>query len=312
MFGKFLNNYYYGKSGKGDFQKDDLPSNRFQLFFEMLKIRFSGLFKLNIMYVIVWLPAMVLLLNASFSWFGGLITLSENNSTFNFLEFTQSLILRTLILLIPCIAITGPFTAGLSFVVRNWARDEHAFVWSDYKDAIKSNWKQGLIFSSLTSVIPLISFVGILYYSTMAKSNYIFYIPLVLMGAVAIIWSCMTIFFYPQMVTYSLNIKNLIKNCLLLSLARLPHIIGIRLLSLLPIIICILVSFFTTYFQIALIITFFYYILFGFAFNRFIYASFTNAVFDELLNSKIEGAEINRGLSKQENDEFNDSDDDLE
>ena len=33
MFGKFMNNYYYGKSGKGDFRKEDLPETRKQLFF---------------------------------------------------------------------------------------------------------------------------------------------------------------------------------------------------------------------------------------------------------------------------------------
>ena len=33
MFGKMMNNYYYGKSGKGDYTKNDLPKNRRQLFF---------------------------------------------------------------------------------------------------------------------------------------------------------------------------------------------------------------------------------------------------------------------------------------
>ena len=28
MFGRMMNNYYYGKSGKGDFRKDDLPETR--------------------------------------------------------------------------------------------------------------------------------------------------------------------------------------------------------------------------------------------------------------------------------------------
>ena len=42
MFGKFTNNYYYGKSGKGDYQKDDLPRTRWQLFWEMLRVRFAA------------------------------------------------------------------------------------------------------------------------------------------------------------------------------------------------------------------------------------------------------------------------------
>ena len=38
MFGRFMNNYYYGKSGKGDYRKEDLPTNRMQLFWEMLRV----------------------------------------------------------------------------------------------------------------------------------------------------------------------------------------------------------------------------------------------------------------------------------
>ena len=52
----------------------------------------------------------------------------------------QNSILRLLAWLIPCIAITGPLTAGICYVTRNWARDEHAFIWSDFRDAVKENW----------------------------------------------------------------------------------------------------------------------------------------------------------------------------
>ena len=43
MFSKLMNSYYYGKSGKGDYRREDLPKNRWQLFWEMLRIRFSGI-----------------------------------------------------------------------------------------------------------------------------------------------------------------------------------------------------------------------------------------------------------------------------
>ena len=56
MFGKMMNNFYYGKSGKGDFRKEDLPKNRLQLFFAMLKVRFTGLMTLNLMSVALYIP----------------------------------------------------------------------------------------------------------------------------------------------------------------------------------------------------------------------------------------------------------------
>ena len=69
MFGKMMNNYYYGKSGKGDFRKDDMPETRMQLFFDTLRTRLSGLCRLNLIYAIAWIPAaLVLLLNVSNLW----------------------------------------------------------------------------------------------------------------------------------------------------------------------------------------------------------------------------------------------------
>ena len=69
MFGRMMNNYYYGKSGKGDFRKDDMPETRMQLFWDTLRTRLSGLFRLNLLYMLVWIPAMlVILLNLSSLW----------------------------------------------------------------------------------------------------------------------------------------------------------------------------------------------------------------------------------------------------
>ena len=54
-----MNSYFYGKSGKGDYTPDDLPKNRWQLFMEMLRTRMSGLCRMNLMYFVAWLPAMI-------------------------------------------------------------------------------------------------------------------------------------------------------------------------------------------------------------------------------------------------------------
>ena len=62
MFGRMMNNYYYGKSGKGDFRKEDLPTNRRQLFRDTLRTRLSGLCRINLLYMLVFLPAMLVIM----------------------------------------------------------------------------------------------------------------------------------------------------------------------------------------------------------------------------------------------------------
>ena len=51
-----------------------------------------------------------------------------------------------------------------------------------------------------------------------------------------------------------------------------------------------------------------YYMLIGFALSRFITASYTNAVFDKYINSRIEGAKVNQGLRTPDDDEDEDED----
>ena len=175
MFGRLMNSFYYGKSGKGDYRKEDLPKNRWQLLWEMLRIRLSGLCRINLMTCIAWIPTMVvvaMLLNAVLTA-SDLVRVKDEttNSSVMMLvydapvdedgnptgEATQvearGILQMFALALIPCILITGPIQAGLAYVTRNWARDEHAFPWADFRDAVKDNWKQALGVSALRPVL---------------------------------------------------------------------------------------------------------------------------------------------------------------
>ena len=341
MFGRFMNNYYYGKSGKGDFRKEDLPETRKQLFFDTLRTRLSALFRINLLYMIVFLPTMLLLMlnfTSLLSTMNNVILVNENDyagyveqmqanggevriseeqynelksAELNPLDLVDSTLFKVLIWLIPCLAITGPFTAGLSYVTRNWARDEHAFMWTDFKDAVKENWKQGLVLSAITSVLPLLVYVGWRFYGQMAGQNPIMFVPQVLVALVALIWALAITYMYPLIVTYELKMKDVIRNGLLLAVARLPMSVGIRLLHCLPAIICGALIYLWNP-MIGMLILFGWYFLIGFALSRFITASYTNAVFDRFINPRIEGAKVNQGLRTPEDDDDGDEADEAD
>ena len=326
MFGKFMNNYYYGKSGKGDYQKDDLPRTRWQLFWEMLRVRFAGLFRLNIVSVIAWLPAMYVLIQLMSNLFNiagvaQTVEMDPSAATPEQLELVQNLrplynsvIMRSLLLLVPAIAITGPFQAGMAYVTRNWARDEHAFVWSDFKDALIVNWKQSLVISFITGLVPLIVYVGYQFYGDMGQQNMLFVVPQMLTAMLGLVWTLALVYFYPMMVTYKLNLRTLLRNAFLLSVGRLPQTAGARLVMLVPTLLALAVSWFIPAYTIyALMVLAGYYLLIGNALARFVYASLSNAVFDKFINTRLEGVQINRGLAKEEDiDEGADDDEDTE
>lgn len=332
-----MNNYYYGKSGKGDFSKDDLPHNRRELFRDTLRTRLSGLCRINLLYMLIFLPAMFVIFYFSSLFIdevsardmiqrndyasyveiyqqAGQEPVSEeqyneyreSNQQFDYGAFLQTILYRMLIWLIPCIAITGPFTAGLSYVTRNWARDEHAFIWTDFKDAVKANWKQALILSCITSILPLAAYLGWEFYGQLARNNMIMFIPQVLVMLIAIIWALSITYMHPLAITYELKMKDVIRNGLLMGVARLPMSIGIRLLHCVPAIIGgVLIYFWSPWY--GAMILFAWYALIGFSLSRFITASYTNAVFDRFINPRIEGAKVDQGIYKDEDDEKDES-----
>ena len=377
MFGRMMNNYYYGKSGKGDFRKDDMPETRMQLFRDTLRTRLSGLCRLNLIYMLIWLPAMiVLLLNVSNLW--NRVQTEAAISTYSYAEYAEMLqerereitiseedynqlratlqerdriysdanyeaylerigedggeplteaeflsvqtsaateltggVLRLLLILFPCIAITGPFTAGLSYVTRNWARDEHAFIWTDFKDAVKANWKIPLLLSTITGILPVLIYEGWITYGRMANQNVIMVVPQMLVVMVGAIWALCITYMHPLTVTYDLKVKGVFRNGLLLGIARLPFSVGIRLLHCVPLLIAfIAVWFFGLDPLLGILLLCGYYMIIGFSLSRFITASYTNAVFDRFINPQIEGAKVNQGLREQE--DFDDEDDEEE
>ena len=86
-----------------------------------------------------------------------------------------------------------------------------------------------------------------------------------------------------------------IKNGLMLAIARLPMTIGVRLATLIPTGIAFVVALLVPNgFLYAMMGLAGYYLILGNSMTRFVDASFTNAVFDKYINSRIEGVEINR------------------
>ncbi|MBP3454289.1 MAG: YesL family protein [Clostridia bacterium] len=312
MFGKFMNNYYYGKSGKGDYNKEDLPTNRWQLFWEMLRVRLSGLCRLNLMYLVAWLPTMLVLLFGITGILTGLLG-EDGELVANADVLLMGMVQTTLLLLVPCITITGIATPGVAYVTRNWSRDEHAFIWSDFKDAVKLNWKQGVLTALITGILPLAVWVGWDFYGEMANTTSVWMIvPQVLVLMIGILWSLAVTYMHPLIVTYQLKFKDVLRNAFLLAIARLPMSVGIRLLHCLPLLIAVLLALVVNPLYCVMGL-FFYYALIGFGLSRFITASFTNAVFDKYINSQIEGAVVNRGLNTEvEDDDFDDEEEEQE
>ena len=295
-FRDLMNNYYYGKQGKADYTVENMPQTRLQLFGEVLKVRWSALFGVNLLYMIAWIPAIVwTVINAL-----ALVNLPEGGTV----DQMTGLVFTWLMVMIPCIAITGPFNAGVSYVLRNWARDEHSFVLSDFKDAVKANWKQALIMSLIDGVMPFVLFTGWRFYGSMIQNSMIYVVPLGLLMLVGIIWALASMLAYPMLITYELKTRDVIRNSVLLSVAKLPFAVLIKLLTFAVPAVGIGLGLLIPSIQWQILgIVALLYLVWLVAFNKLIVASYANWLFETYLNPNIEGARSNIGLRPEDWDD---------
>ncbi len=113
----------------------------------------------------------------------------------------------------------GPATAGMTYVLRNFAREEHAWIWSDFKDALKSNFKQSAIVFLIDLVVFVLFYVAFAFYLQM--SGFLGAMRYVIV-VIAIIYTMMHFYLYPMMVTFQLSLKDLYRNALLFAIGKLP------------------------------------------------------------------------------------------
>ena len=292
----FFKNYFYGKSGQRDFTEQDLPTNRMQLFREVLKVRRSSMVGLNFLYLLCWIPAIL--------WsYLNLVQLSAIAAGISDANLGD-LIYSSLLVLFPLSAITGPFTMGISRVLRNWARDEHSYAAGDYFAGAKENWRQGLLYGLINGALPLLVCICWNFYTGMAGGSPLFYLPLAIALIAGLLWILSAQLMPTLIVTYRLRFTGVVRNAVLMTLAALPKAIAVKLATLtIPVVLLLLMQFAPAALRWAVPAALVLYAIFWLSFNRLITASYANACCEKYLNPKIEGAGVDIGLRRTEHGE---------
>ena len=287
---------FSGKSNRPDFTPDMMPKNRFELFFEMLKLNLFNLLKVNLMYFVFWIPFWI------WTWMN-LNVLLTYDSPEAFAADGYMMVYAMGAAL--CVMITGPAKCALKYITRNYARDEHVWLWSDFIGAIKVNWKQGLALSVLNGLFLFLFVYGLSFYNNMAAvtGSYVYLFLQVLLVVLGAMFLLMNLYAWPMMVTYELKFTQILRNSLVLAIGRLPLSVLFGLITVIPLVIA---GFWLPFL--------FWYFIIGYALASFVNCSYTNAAFDRFFNTRIEGAEVGRGMQKkaEDDDEWEDLDPDDE
>ncbi len=229
----FFGLFDYNKPGPG-VDKDAPPKSPFTVFFEILQRKFWNLVKVNFMFVIFNLPALILGMLIMVLFFPNIFPEAATNPDALLNDTLLKFILLTIIMCIPMVTV-GPAQAGFTYIMRNYAREEHAFLWSDFKDTALKNMKQSLTVSTINFFATFLLLFSIRAYNELINLEQL---PVIIgtagfaiMVVVLIIFACMNMYIYPIMITFDLSLKQLYKNSLIFAVIKFLPNIGILLLS---------------------------------------------------------------------------------
>ncbi len=219
----FFNNY--SKPGKG-VNKRDADQPRSQIFMEVMPRKLWDLFKLNFLYLLIAIPffvvTMVIVGVISSPIIDGLATQVEAVSL-----VYMDLFLRIIIAFWFTIILgQGPITAGYTYILREHGREHPCWLISDFFERCKSNFKQGILLWIIDLIFLYLFTVAIRFYG---QSGII--ILQFIMILIAVVYAMMHIYVYHMMVTYELPLKSILRNSVLIALAKAPVSLLILILN---------------------------------------------------------------------------------
>jgi len=261
----------FEKEGKG-VPEAEQKENGFFRFFHIIRRKFWGMLRLNFLQVIGTLPAFIVSAFFISYFYQGLMP--------DDVEYDLAIRILFAFLMIATQLVTiGPIQAGFIYCMRNYAREEHVFIWSDFVKGIKENWKRAFAVGFIDFVVVSFLFYTYSFYNVNDEATgtlgFVFRVIIVVQ---LIIFIMMHFYLYPMMVTLDLTVQQLYGNALRFAIARFLSNIGVLL---------ILVAFALLAF-VNVLAALFIILLFGYALPNFLTTFYAYGAIDQYIIKKVE------------------------
>ncbi|MBO5411468.1 MAG: hypothetical protein J6A38_00070 [Clostridia bacterium] len=304
----FITRLLEGKEKSEEYARSTLPTNRWQLFWDVFKGNFGKIVKINLLTLLFFVPLIVVIVfsimmdnsNAVIYPFGanlgvGYPAAPDLQGVSEWLVLQNEFVMFVGLVLSSFIAAVG--LAGGMYVIRNMVWTEGIFVANDFWRGVKLNYKNALqaalfftlIFALSKTMINFADFtlavgdVGKWQRIWMKISKTVSYVFIALAAA-------MTLWMVALGVNYKMKFFTLLRNAFLMVIGTLPQTVFFGLLAVLPFLLFFLGG--TLFLLIAILIVF----LFAFSYLLLVWLDFAQWVFDKYINPKIEGAKVGRGI----------------
>lgn len=131
------------------------------------------------------------------------------NTTVTYVLFALSLLL---------LVTWGLTNVGTTYILRNFAKGDPVFMWSDFWYAIKRNWKQGIIMGIIDLICSVILVFNVYFYFQRIDGTFLAGIMFYVSLAMLILWFFMRFYMYILLVTFDLSIFKILKNSLIFAI----------------------------------------------------------------------------------------------
>ncbi len=221
------------KEGKGVEKGDSEKKHPFVLFFSIYSRKFWNLCQVTLFHSLCGIPAFVLAMVLSGLISGHIVIVlevhfaailsNEGSVDTNLLQAyigIFDILARAVIALgISALWGLGPVTTGYTYILRNYAREEHAWPWADFIEQIRKNFRQSVVVWILDCLVFALTVYAFFFY---ASAEGTLQVVKYVIAFVALAYTLMHIYIYPLMITYELKLKDVFKNAFLLAVGALP------------------------------------------------------------------------------------------
>lgn len=300
----FIARMLEGKERDENYARSTLPSNRWALFWDIFKGRFSKLVIVNLLMLIFFIPMIAVIIfryvyttvqgvSMPFaSWVGTGYTPLPN-----LVGVPQQVVLSTniqfgaLMLVAALIAAVG--IAGGIYVIRNMVWTEGIFVANDFWRGIKINIVielQSTVFYGVMLYLFTISINWASYMNASGTGNDVLNSISIAVSYIAIaIVTLMYLWMLSMGGNYKLKFFQLLKNSFLMTFGLIFQNVFFAVLMAIPAILLLLGSFFQ-------IVGIFLLVLIGLSYMLLVWFNYSQWAFDKFFESKREGGKVNRGI----------------
>ena len=209
--------YRYTNDGAG-IDKNGPKKRGFFLFFEILFRKIWEIMKSSMIYFIASLPLLVIyyflafpiVYNMTASWEMGADSSTITTAFSLFFSSTVAILLGS-----------GPASAALAYIHRSFSREEHVWIFSDFKKKFKENFKQGMIVTITDTLIMAVGLfvIGFYYNYYMQNQQIIWFVAMFFLLILLVVFVLMHQYIYQLMVTFENKLLDIYKNAFLLTLS---------------------------------------------------------------------------------------------